>query len=177
MLTDVRTKTFLPDCTRSGRFANRVVGESAVGHEPVESGSQEEGAAIDGGSEAEWYRAAGEAARGPFEDFARSDSFEHAEPHSSSEWVVPSGDHLDEDHLPLDGAWDEEPPVPAGAGVTDNEERSRQLPTRTVVTVVPILVRLVMPIFSWRESIALPSRQMLRATVCSTSIAKLGRSI
>ena len=26
--------------------------------------------------------------------------------------------------LPLDGAWDEEPPVPAGAGVTDNEERS-----------------------------------------------------
>ena len=32
MLTDVRTKTFLPDCTRSGRFANRVVGESAVCH-------------------------------------------------------------------------------------------------------------------------------------------------
>ena len=90
----------------------------------MESGSQEEGAAIDGGSEAEWYRAAGEAAREPFEDFARSDSFEHAEPHSSSEWVVPSGDHLEEDHLPLDGAWDEEPPVPAGAGVTDNEERS-----------------------------------------------------
>eukprot|EP00439_Symbiodinium_sp_Y106_P043329 s8139_g5.t1 len=88
MLTDVRTKTFLPDCTRSGRFANRVVGEGAVFHEPVVSGSQEEGAAIDGGSEAEWYRAAGEAAREPFEDFVRSDSFEHAEPHSSSDWVV-----------------------------------------------------------------------------------------
>eukprot|EP00439_Symbiodinium_sp_Y106_P002369 s8678_g1.t1 len=53
-----------------------------------------------------------------------SDSFERAEPLSSSEWVVPSGDHLDEDRLPLDGAWDEGPPAPAGAGVTDNEGRS-----------------------------------------------------
>ena len=124
MLADVRTKTFLPDCTRSGRFASRVASESADFREPEVSGSQGAGAAIDGNSEAEWYRAAGEAAPGPHEDLGTSDSLERAEPLSSSEWVVPSGDHLDEDRLPLDGEWDEGPSAAAGAGVTDNEGQS-----------------------------------------------------